>query len=49
MEYDEKALTLCALCIIFGCIFLIIGVITSEIEINKYKCEELYGESNCNR
>ncbi len=35
MEYDKKILVIMSICVMLGTLFLIFGIITSEIEIRK--------------
>ena len=46
MEYDSKAIFVISVCIIFGTILLLIGIITSEIEITKNETKEIYDNFN---
>ena len=49
MEYDEKWLVVISILTILGVVLILAGIITSEIEINKYKYGELYDRGNSNR
>lgn len=46
MEYDRRALIIAGICIVIGTILMLIGVITSEIEININQSEEIYDNVN---
>lgn len=46
MEYDDKTIFVISICIIFGTILLLIGIITSEIEITKNETKEIYDNFN---
>lgn len=45
MEYDKRVLVICSICVLLGIIFLLIGIITSEIEISKNQARGIY--DNC--
>ena len=45
IEYDENILKICSICVIFATIFLLIGIITSEIEIGKNEVRGIYDNS----
>lgn len=45
IEYDENILKICSICVILATIFLLIGIVTSEIEISKNKAREIYDNS----
>lgn len=46
MEYDRKELIIAGICIIIGVIFMLLGIITSEIEINKNQSKGIYDNIN---
>ena len=46
MEYDRKTLIIAGICIIIGVVFMLLGIITSEIEIRKNQSEEIYDNIN---
>lgn len=45
MEYDNRAMIIAGICVVVGTILMLIGIITSEIEITKNQTEEIYDNS----
>ena len=45
IEYDGNILKICSICVILATIFLLIGIVTSEIEISKNKVRKIYDNS----
>lgn len=46
MEYDNRAMIIAGICVVLGTILSLIGIITSEIQIQRYEYEEIYGNTN---
>lgn len=46
MNYDNRAMIIAGICVVVGTILMLIGIITSEIEIIKNKEKEIYDKSN---
>ena len=46
MYYDKKALVIAGICVVAGTILMLIGIITSEIEIRRNQYEEIYDNTN---
>jgi len=46
MKYNERLLFIIVLCIVFGIILIVLGVISQEITISKNQCEGCYGNVN---
>lgn len=46
MNYDNIAMIIAGICVVVGTILMLIGIITSEIEITKNKEKEIYDKSN---
>lgn len=42
MDYDNRAMIIAGICVIVGTILMLIGIITSEIEIRKNEAKEIY-------
>jgi hypothetical protein len=45
VEYDNRAMIIAGICVVVGTILMLIGIITSEIEITKNQTEEIYDNS----
>lgn len=45
MNYDNRAMIIAGICVVAGTILMLIGIITSEIEITKNQTEEIYDNS----
>lgn len=46
MNYDNRAMIIAGICVVVGTILMLIGIITSEIEITKNQAKEIYDKSN---
>lgn len=46
MEYDRRALIIAGICIAIGTILMLIGIVTSEIDIIRNQSEEIYDNVN---
>lgn len=46
MEKEEIAMIIAGICVVLGTILSLVGIITSEIQIQRYEYEEIYGNAN---
>lgn len=46
MEYDDRALIIMGICVAIGTIMLLIGIISSEVEIVRNQHKEIYDNIN---
>ena len=46
MEYDNRVLIIMGLCVAIGTIMLLIGIISSEVEIVRNQHKEIYDNIN---